>query len=111
MPLPKDLSGDRWTQRIARHMLPWLIWAAKHHTAVTYGQIDAEVVHRKIHHHVHCAQYGHPAGTIGNGLIEIGEHLGYVIPPLNALMCGKTSRVPGHGCDWYLAEFLGREID
>ena len=111
MPLPDALNGEWWTPKIARHMLPWLVWLAKRRGTVTYLEVDAEVVRRGVHSHVHPAQYGHPAGAVGNALIEIGEAMGITIPPLNALVINKITRVPGDGCDWYLETFLGREID
>lgn len=111
MPLPEALRGDWWTPTIARHMLPWLVWLAKKHGTVTYVGLDAEVVRRRIHGQVHPAQYGYPAGAVGNALLVIGKAMGVEIPPLNALVINKITRVPGHGCDWYLETFLGREID
>lgn len=111
MSLPAPLEGDYWTSKIARHILPWLVWLAEHRQTVTYSALDAEIVKRKIHGHVFPTLYGRPAGTVGNALIEVGRELGLTIPPLNALVIGKVTKVPGHGCDWYLSSFLDREID
>jgi hypothetical protein len=114
MPLPEDLRGAWWTPKIARAIFPWLIWLAKNHRTISYSEVDEEVVSRHIHKHVNFVQYGHPAGTVGNALSEIAEEWRAIIPPLNALMVrrnGPLKGIPGKGCDWYLANFLDREID
>lgn len=102
MPLPDVLRGDRWTEVTARNMLPLLVWCAENEKKITYGQLDAEIQRRGWGHHVNVVVYGHPAGAIGNALLETGEK----IPPLNALVVNAKSGIPGNGCDYYLTTYL-----
>jgi hypothetical protein len=39
--------------------------------------------------------------------METSEAWGVTIPPLNALVVNQRTGIPGHGCDWYIREFLG----
>lgn len=112
MPLPDSLSGDACTKVVARYVLPWLVWAAKHGRTVEYGELNEKVRQLEIWHKpLRDDFFGRPAGTTGDALIEIGNELGIIIPPLNALVINKATRVPSHGCDWYIAKFLKRNID
>jgi hypothetical protein len=113
VPLPEDLKGSRWAKRIGRVIFPWLIWCAKNSQTLFYSELDTEVVRRGIHHHVNFVMYGHPAGTVGNALLEMGEEFGEEIPPLNALVVAKTgpeAGLPSKGCDVFLEKFLGKKI-
>ncbi len=112
MPLPEDLQGDRWREKAARAAIPILIRRAKDRVPITYGELDREIVrHGKgKFHHVHAAAYGGPAGRIGDALIETGRIWGVPIPPLNSLIVNGQTRLPGHGCDWYLQKVLGRPV-
>jgi hypothetical protein len=113
MPLPAEIEGTRWAKKISRVIFPWLIWCAKNHRTLFYSDLDAEIVRRGIHRHVNFVMYGHPAGAVGNALLEISEELGEEIPPLNALVVAKTgpeAGMPSEGCDWYLEKFLNRKI-
>lgn len=111
MPLPQALTGNDWTQKIARHILPWLIWAAQHRRTVYYSRLDEEVVRQQIHNSVIDVMYGHPAGTVGNALIEIEAAVGIEIPPLNALVINKRENVPGKGVGYYVNRIIGRDVD
>jgi len=113
MPLPEELGGARWAKKISRVIFPWLIWCAKNHRTLFYSDLDTEIVRRGIHHHVNFVMYGHPAGAVGNALLEMGEEFDEEIPPLNALIVAKTGPekgMPSEGCDWYLKKFLDRKI-
>lgn len=105
MPLPEALQGEKWTRKTARTILPLLIWCAKNGRAITYGQLDDEVVSRGLGHHVMVVQYGYPAGAVGNALIETGEEWGEAIPPLNALVVNKKHNLPGDGVNWFLDQY------
>lgn len=113
MPLPEDLQGVRWAKKIGRVIFPWLVWCAKNSQTICYSELDTEVVRRGIHHHVNFVMYGHPAGAVGNALLEMGEEFGGEIPPLNALVVAKTGAeagLPSKGCNGYLEKFLDRKI-
>lgn len=105
MPLPEALQGDSWTKYTARTIFPLLIWLAKNGRTITYGQLDREIVERGWGHHVMAVQYGHPAGTIGNALIETEEEWGDPIPPLNALVVNQSTQLPGDGVNLYLERY------
>lgn len=109
MSLPEALQGDSWTKNTARIVLPLIIWCAKNGRTITYGQLDREIVNRGWGHHVMAVQYGHPAGTIGNALIETEEEWGDVIPPLNALIVNQATQLPGDGVNWYLERYAEPE--
>ncbi len=106
MALPEALRGTTWTARTARRMMPLLVWCAERELTIEYGQMDAELQKRR-GHHVFLPQYGHPAGAIGDALIETSERLRKDIPPLNAILVNKSG-VPGKGCDYYLSRYIDR---
>ncbi len=105
MPLPDALQGDSWTKVTARAALPLLIWCAKNGRTITYGRLDQEIVNRGLGHHVMAVQYGYPAGTIGDALIETEEEWGESIPPLNALVVNARDGLPGKGVNYYLESY------
>ena len=105
MPLPEALQGDSWTKVTARHALPLLVWCAKNGKTITYGQLDQEIVKWGLGHHVMVVQYGHPAGAIGDALIETEEDWGEPIPPLNAILVNARDRLPGKGVNYYLERY------
>ncbi|MGE3105280.1 MAG: hypothetical protein AB7K14_08525 [Lysobacterales bacterium] len=106
MSIPKSLLGDGWTPTTARHALPIVIAAAQHGRCITYGEIDGEIVTRKLGHHVLAVKYGHPAGAIGNAMIELGERWGEDIPPLNAIIVNAKDGMPGDGVNSYLKRYF-----
>ena len=57
------------------------------------------------------AQYGGPAGKVGDSMIELGSRLGLTIPPLNAILTNASTHVPGSGCDYYLQTYLGKTVE
>ncbi|MNZ64604.1 hypothetical protein D3C78_827780 [compost metagenome] len=105
MALPEALQGDNWTKETARAALPILIWCAKNGRTITYGQLDQEIVNRGLGHHVMAVQYGYPAGSIGNALIETEEEWGEPIPPLNAIVVNAANGLPGKGVNYYLERY------
>lgn len=109
MALPDALKGDRWTERTARRMFPILVWCAQNGKKITYGQLDAELQRRDWGRHVHALVYRHPAGAIGNALLETEADLGVKIPPLNTLIVNAKTGVPGSGFDYYLSTYLSKK--
>jgi hypothetical protein len=106
MAIPEALDGVTWTRKTARNSLPILVACARSGTPITYGQLDAEIVGRKLGHHVMEVQYGYPAGAIGDALIEIGERWNTTIPPLNALVVNAKTKLPGKGVNYYLKHYF-----
>lgn len=109
MPLPETLLGVSWTKYTARTVLPLIVWCAKNGRTITYGRLDREIIERGWGHHVMAVQYGHPAGTIGDALIQTEEEWEDSIPPLNALIVNKTTQLPGDGINWYLERYAEPE--
>lgn len=102
-------SGDDWTSRIARLMLPILISVAKQRKKITYKQLATELESR------HGEQikrrmtlYGRPAGKIGYALIQLSDEWGEGVPPINALVVNAQSGLPGKGANDFIAKFLNR---
>lgn len=106
MPLPISLQGDTWTRITARNSFPLLVWCAQHGRTISYGFLDRELIRRGLGHHVFLTQYGRPAGAIGDALIETGHDIEHIIPPINALIVRRDTRLPGHGIDWYLERYV-----
>lgn len=105
MPLPEALRGDKWTQVVARKVLPLLVWYAQCGQTITYGQLDQEIVRRGWWSSVALQAYGHPAGAIGNALLETGHKWGERIPLLNALIINKEGQLPSDGVDSFLKRY------
>ena len=109
MPLPEALEGKTWMQKTARTILPVLVWRAKNGRTITYSELDQLIVSRGWGHHVMYVQYGHPAGAVGDALLETEKQWEIPIPPLNALIVNVNTGIPGRGCDYYLKHFLGKK--
>ena len=108
MPLPSSLLGKTWSHKTAQDILPILVWCAQNGRPISYGQLDAEVQRRRLGHHVNVVVYGHPAGMIGNAILETEAETGERIPPLNSIIVNAATGIPGSGCDYYLKHYLGR---
>jgi len=111
MPLPEVLHGESWTKITAITVLPLIIWCAKNGRTITYGHLDREIVKRGWGHHVMAVQYGYPAGTIGDALIELEKKWGEPIPPLNALIVNQATGLPGKGVNYYLQRYYEPDED
>lgn len=109
------LQGDTWTKHTARIGFPILVEYARQRREITYGEWDSELVQRRLGKHVHPAQYGYPAGSIGDACEEYSEKLGLDVPMINLMIVNKRTRVPGSGSHYYIKQFclhfLGREVD
>ena len=106
MPIPQALKGDKWTNITARSALPIVVKWAQQGEAITYGQLDAEIVKHGLGHHVMAVQYGYPAGAMGSALIELEKRWNKAIPPLNAIIVNTKDRLPGKGVDYYLKHYF-----
>jgi len=61
----KALDGDTPSAITARLSFPILVACAQSRRTITYGELDAELVRRKLGTHKHPLAYSHPAGIIG----------------------------------------------
>ena len=109
------LQGATWTMRTARIGFPILVEYARQRREITYGEWDSEIVRRGLGNHVHAAQYGYPAGRIGNACGEYSEEARVDVPLINLMVVNKGTRVPGSGSHLYIEQFcrqfLGRKVD
>ena len=70
------LKGETWTKRTARSGFPILVEYVRNRWEITYGEWDAEIVRRGLGHHVMAAQYGYPAGAIGDACQQYADQTG-----------------------------------
>jgi len=109
------LQGDTWTKHTARIGFPILVEYARQRREITYGEWDSEIVRRGLGRHVHPAQYGYPAGSIGDACGEYSEEASVDVPLINLLVVNKGTRVPGSGSHYYIKQFcrhfLARKVD
>lgn len=100
-------NGDRWTDEITRFAMPILLWCAKNGKTITYGDLEKEIARR---HSIDIQQvktkYGHPAGKVGDIIFEVAEEMDEDIPPINAIIIRKDTRLPSKGVDGYIKKFL-----
>jgi len=106
MAIPDVLCGDAWSKKTARRIFPLLVWCAEHGKKIAYGQLDAELRRRKWGEPMVARVYGHPAGAIGDALLEVERERGEKVPPLNALVVNAETGIPGAGCDYYIKTYL-----
>jgi len=106
MPLPESLQGQTWAHSLARRLLPLLVSYAEACQPVTYGELSKEAMRRKWSHYVMPVSYRHPAGVIGYAIEETEEEWQKPIPPINAIVINKTTRLPGKGVDYFLKTYL-----
>ncbi|WP_272698853.1 hypothetical protein [Desulfovibrio sp. Fe33] len=109
MSLPEQLIAETWTSKVARKIFPLLVWYAKAGRSLTYGELDAEVVKRGWSHSVMAVNYGKPAGTIGDVLIDLSEEWKEEVPPLNAIVVNAATGLPGSGVNYYLERYCERD--
>lgn len=100
------LAGTTWTKETARIGFPILVEFAKYRKPITYGIWDDVIVNRRLGHHVHSAQYGYPAGTIGDACCDYERKYGVKVPPINLLVVNKRNGVPGKGVEPYADSYI-----
>ena len=105
------LEGDTWTKRTARSGFPILVEYARTRREITYGEWDVQIEERGLGSHVFVAQYGYPAGTIGDACEAYAAETGVPVPPINLLVVNKKTRVPGLRADNYIRRFCARFLD
>ncbi|CUK11811.1 hypothetical protein [Achromobacter xylosoxidans] len=100
-------SGSKWTDEMARAVLPILLWAAKNHRTITYKQL-AEELHRRTRDPIkrRMTLYGKPAGKVGTTVIRLSKETGWDIPPLNAIVVNAGTRLPGDGATYFIKQLL-----
>jgi hypothetical protein len=104
-------KGKKWSDHIARYVLPVLLGRAKAGETVTYK----ELAHRI--HELYGEQepksyrnYGHPPGKIGTTLELLETVWKSRIPPLNAIVINHTTKLPGNGAYTFIGRYLKKKI-
>lgn len=108
----EPLSGDTWAPATARLIMPILTGDLQ---IRTYGELHDEVVAAGGKPDIGTMQkYSYPLGRVGEAVLLVGEELGKPVPPIEALVVNKSTRMPGPGINYFLKEYLlavGRDED
>lgn len=99
-------SGDQWRDRVAYLAMPIMLWCAKNGRTITYGQLAEEIQRRHGEERKFPTLYGWVAGKLGTITDAIGEEWGSPIPPINALVVNKATKLPSSGVDSWLEHYL-----
>jgi len=89
-----ELDGDKLYQKRARNALPILVRQAKAEQPITYGDLAEELGMSN------PRTLNFPLGTIGNALLALSDEWGVEIPPLQALVMNRGTRLPGSGIEY-----------
>jgi len=85
------LRGNKLFQERAREALPLLVRQAKAEQPICYSDLAEELSMPN------PRNLDHVLGYIGEALQELGERWKCTIPPIQSLVVGKYTRVPGEG--------------
>lgn len=94
-PAVGTLAGDKLYQQRARAALPILVRQAKAAQTVTYGELADELSMPN------PRNLDYVLGAVGNSLLALGTLWGRQVPPIEALVLNKDSKVPGKGVAWF----------
>ena len=94
----RDFHGPKLYQERARVVLPILIRQAEAREPVFYEALAQEVGMPN------PRNLNYPLGCIGRTLNEIGAEWDYDVPPIEALVVNRATRLPGPGFDGFLTE-------
>ena len=92
------LTGDQLFQQRARQVLPILVRQADAKRPVFYSDLAQEVGMPN------TRNLNYPLGEIGRAMEVLTGHFGHVVPQIHSLVISKTTGLPGHGFDGFLAE-------
>jgi len=90
--------GDKLYQKRARRTLPLLVRQARAHQEITYSDIAIELGMPN------PRNLNYVLGSIHESLKELAHEWGKRIPPIQCLVVGKTTHMPGFGFDNILGE-------
>ena len=100
-------KGNRWTDIATRLAFPIVIRRALNGQPIEYGELADKLAANGRSGNI-SIQYRFVAGKIGDICQEISNEIGDAVPPLNAIMINKETRLPSGGIDYYLEKFLGK---
>lgn len=105
---------SRWVEITTRRALPILIGCAQAGQTLSYRELDDEIVKRypgtKPHIGRSTQWYAHVAGRIGDLLEVLSDELDEQVPPLNAIIVRKDTRLPSSGVDCYIRRYANRVL-
>lgn len=90
------ISGDKLYQIRARATLPLLVRQAKAGNPIYYSDLAREL------NIPNPRNLNYVLGSIGKALEQLAEEWGTIIPPIQCLVCNKSTKLPGEGIGWFL---------
>jgi hypothetical protein len=91
-----SIFGDKLYQKRARLTLPILVRQAEAGSAIFYSDLAKEL------NIPNPRNLNYVLGSIGKGLEELSRQWGVDIPPIQCIVCNKSTRLPGEGIGWFL---------
>ena len=96
--IAEPLSGDKLYQQRARSALPLLVRQAVASTPIVYEDLAHEL------EMPNPRNLNYVLGSIGQTLLNLSEHWGTEVPPIQCLVINKNTRLPGEGIGWFLTD-------
>ena len=96
--ITEPLSGDKLYQQRARIALPLLVRQATASTPIVYGDLAHEL------EMPNPRNLNYVLGSIGHTLLNLAEHWGTEVPPIQCLVVNKNTRLPGEGVGWFITD-------
>ncbi|MCP5230848.1 MAG: hypothetical protein H6948_01925 [Zoogloeaceae bacterium] len=96
--IAEPLSGDKLYQQRARSALPMLVRQAMASTPIVYEDLAQELSMPN------PRNLNYVLGSIGQTLINLSEHWGIEVPPIQCLVVNKGTRLPGEGIGWFVTD-------
>ncbi len=109
MALPSALTGNEWRKQTACLLLPVLVHRAKLRQPITYGELN-DVMLNHGRGAVLPVTYRYALGAIGDALLETNAEWREKIPPINVIVVNKDTRMPSHGINDYLDNYVHPKI-
>jgi hypothetical protein len=91
-----SIFGDKLYQKRARLALPILVRQAEAGSAIFYSDLAKELSIPN------PRNLNFVLGSIGKGLKELSHQWGVDIPPIQCIVCNKSTGLPGEGVGWFL---------
>lgn len=92
----ETIDGNKTYQVRGRQALPLLVRQALARRPITYTDLGKELGN------LHPRVLNWPLGAIGKTLRDLGQAWGAEIPPVQCVVVGMRSGLPGEGIDWFL---------
>lgn len=96
--IAEPLSGDKPYQKRARSALPLLVRQASASNPITYEDLALELGMSN------PRNLNYVLGSIGQTLLNLGDHWELEVPPIQCLVVNKRDRLPGEGIGWLITD-------